>query len=565
MCSSTALWGQLYTISTIAGNGTPGFQDATGTSAQMNLPGAIFVTPSGAIYIADGANNRVRMLSNGNVTTIAGNGIPGYAGDGAAATSANLNNPRGVAVDSSGNVYVSDTNNHVVRKITSGGTISTYAGNNGFGAGYAGDGGPANNAQLFYPAGLAFDSSGNLYIADSQNNAIRKVIASNSQITTAVGSGATSGRLSNPTGVAVDSSGNIYIASPGNNRILKYSGGSLSTFAGAGTAAGFSGDGGLAIIAQLADPQGVAVDAAGNVYIADTVNSRIRKVSNGIISTIAGNGVEGYSGDGGPASLAQLYSSHDVAVDKAGNVYIADTDNSVIRELQPSLPTISAGGVANAASYQTQISPGALASVFGTGFGALTASPAASPKLPTISGGVSVTVNGQAAPLYYVSPVQINFQVPWGTAVGNAVVAVTVNGGSSNTVTVQAVSAGPGLFSSNGSAIVQNYPSYSLNTPSNPAPRGSMIIAYLTGSGPVSPTVSDGALSPSNPLATSTASWGATVGSTPAQVSFIGLTPGFVGLVQANVAIPTTLAPGNYPLTVSIGGQTSNAGTISVN
>jgi uncharacterized protein (TIGR03437 family) len=554
----------VYNISTVAGNGAAGFQDGSGTSSQLNLPGTIFVAPSGAVYIADGANNRIRMLSGGNVSTIAGNGTAGFGGDGAAATSALLSGPRGVAVDSNGNIFVSDTGNSVIRKITSGGTISTYAGNQGFGAGYNGDNGPATNAQINQPAGLAVDASGNLYIADSANGSIRKVTASTGVITTAVGSGATATRLNNPTAVAVDASNNLYIASAGNSRIFKYSGGILSTVAGGGTA-GFAGDGGNALFAQLADPQGVAVDAAGNVYIADTVNSRIRKVSNGIITTIAGTGVEGYSGDGGPATAAQLYSCDGVAIDKAGNVYVADTHNSVIRLLQPSLPTIFTGGVANAASYQAQISPGALASVFGTGFGGGPAvSPSASPTLPANVGGVSVMVNNQAAPLYYVSPGQINFQVPWETQVGTASVIVTVNGGSSNTVTVPAVSAGPGLFVSGGAAIVQNFPDYSLNGPSSPAPGGSTIIAYLTGSGPVAPATSDGALAPSSPLATSTASWGATVGTAAAKVSFIGLTPGFVGLVQANIVVPTGLAPGNYPLTVTIGGQTSNAGAISV-
>ncbi len=285
--------------------------------------------------------------------------------------------------------------------------------------------------------------------------------------------------------------------------------------------------------------------------------------TDGVITTIAGTGRTGYSGDGGPATSAQLSAPDGVAVDKAGNVYVADTHNSVIRVLQPSLPTLNSGGVGNAASYQTQISPGALAVLFGSGMGLTTASPAANPALPTNVGGVTVTVNGQAAPLYYVSPGQIDFQVPWETAVGSASVAVTVNGGASNAISVPVVAAGPGLFTSSGSAIVQNAPAYSLNSPTNPAPAGSTIVAYLTGSGPVNPTVADGTPTPATSLVQATSSWSATIGTAAAQVSFVGLAPGFIGLVQANIVVPAGLAPGTYPLTVSIGGQASNSGTIS--
>lgn len=225
--------------------------------------------------------------------------------------------------------------------------------------------------------------------------------------------------------------------------------------------------------------------------------------------------------------------------------------------------SISAAGVTNAASYQPQISPGALATVFGAGFSSATTT--ADAPWPTSAGTVKVTVNGQPAPLYYVSPGQIDFQVPWETPVGMASIVVAVNGSLSNTVEVPVAAAGPGLFTNrDGSAAVRNYPDYSLNLPSNPASRGGIITAYLTGSGPVYPPVADGAVAPSTTLVQSTSSYSATVGSANAQVLFLGLAPGFVGLVQANIAIPLSLTPGTYPLTVWIDGQPSNAGTISV-
>jgi uncharacterized protein (TIGR03437 family) len=573
LSSSVAAWGQQYTINTVAGNATAGFQDGAAASAEFNLPGNIFVTSSGSYYIADGGNNRIRLVSGGNVSTVAGNGTASYSGDGAAATSAYLYDPLGVVADSSGNIFIADTANHVIRKVVPGGNISTYAGNNSYGAGYSGDSLAATNAQLNYPVGLALDSAGNLYIADSGNKLIRKVTASTGIITTVVGASTTTlGKLSHPVGVVLDASGNMYIADNTTSRVYKYtaSNGTLTNFAGNGTF-GFSGDGGQATFASLGDPKCLALDSTGNLYIADTVNNRIRKVTtDGLITTIAGTGRIGYNGDGGPATSAQLYAPGGIAVDTAGNVYFSDTQNNVIRVLQPTYPAIASGGVGNAASYQPQISPGALATVFGTGFGTATSSPAGTPNLQTNAGGITVTVNGLAAPLYYVSPGQINFQVPWETAVGTASVAVTYNGGASNSVSVPVVAAGPGLFNSAGASIVQNYtivqnqPNYSLNTPTNPAAGGSTIIAYLTGSGPVSPTVADGAPAPSNPLATSTSSWSATIGSATGQVSFLGLAPGFVGLVQANIVVPLGLAPGTYPLTVSIGGQASNSATISV-
>ncbi|HEV2448657.1 MAG TPA: IPT/TIG domain-containing protein [Candidatus Sulfopaludibacter sp.] len=570
MSLPSAAWGQQYTITTIAGNGAAGFQDAAGTSAQLNSPANVFVTSNGNVYIADDLNQRVRLLSGGNVTTVAGSGTSGYAGDGSSATAAYLTDPLGVAVDSSGNLYIADTGNQVVRKVTSGGTISTYAGNNGFGAGYSGDAGPATNAQLNSPVGLAIDTSGNLYIADTKNNLIRKVTAGNGNINTVVGNSSTTlGYLNQPTGVAVDAAGNIYIANQGNNSIYKFTAatGRVTRVAGNGSF-GSTGDGGPATFASLGDPKGVAIDAAGSLYIADTVNNRVRKVTtDGIITTIAGTGRSGYTGDGGPAAGAQLSSPSGVFVDSGGNIYIADTANSVIRMLQPVLPVANSGGVANAASYQPQISPGALATIYGTGFGTATTSPAANPTLPTSSGGVSVTVNGQPAPLFYVSPGQINFQVPWETTAGTASVAVTVGSGASNAVSVPVVSAGPGLFNSCGGACVQNYPDYSLNSPSNPAPAGNTIIAYLTGTGPVSPAVGDGAITPgppSAPLSTATLAWSATIGSATAQVSFYGLTPGFIGLAQANIVVPSGLAPGTYTLVVTIGGQASNNGNVSV-
>jgi uncharacterized protein (TIGR03437 family) len=545
---------QQYTINTIAGTaGTAGFAGDGGSAmgAQLNFPTGIAIDKSGNLYISDGLNNRVRKISGGVISTVAGNGTAGYTGDKGQATSAELHNPAGLALDSSGNLYIADSANNVVRMVTTSGTITTFAGNNI--AGYSGDMALATGAQLFNPVGVTADTAGNVYIADTGNNVIRQVYNGNI-VTFAEG-------FTQPDAVAVDSSGNIYVADTQGRRIVKYGNGVYTTIAGNGYG-GFSGDNGPGPSAALYDPMGLTVDSSGNVYIADTFNSRIRKLTpSAIITSIAGNGTLYFSGDGGPATQAALHFPHGVAVDSSGNVFITDTVNSVVRELQGTLPTVSPNGVVNAASFAATTSPGALATVFGGNFAVANAGARA--PLPSSVEGVTVRVNGQLAPILYVASTQVNFQVPWETALGPATVTVAVNGGASNAVTVNVLGAAPGLFSSSGQAIVQNS-NYTLNGPTNPAKAGSTIIAYLSGSGPVSPPVADGAIAPLGTLVYANSSSSATIGPETAQVAFAGLAPGFVGLVQVNVVVPSDLPTGNYPLTVTIGSETSNSGAISV-
>lgn len=562
--SGTGAGAQSYNISTIAGNNSVGFSGDSGpaTQAQLDFPGGIAVASNGDVYISDTANNRVRLVSKGTITTIAGTGTAGYVGDKAAATAAELNSPTGLALDSSGNLYIADSANNVIRQVTPGGTITTWAGNGV--QGYTGDGGPANVSNLFDPVAITFDSSGNAYICDAGNNVVREVNTS-SVIFTLVGGTNTIDQLSHPNAVGV-ASGYLYVADTDNRRIMRFklSNYVLTQYAGT-ELIGFSGDGGPAVDASFDDPFGLAVDAAGNVYIADTFNSRIRFVSaaTGIISTIAGTGSPGYFGDGGPALGADLYFPHTLTVDSKGSVYIVDTFNQVIRLLQAATPKIISNGVVNAASYVAEVSPGALASVFGSSFASAESIASAVP-LPTNLADVSVTVNGKSAPILAVTPGQINFQVPWETAIGEAAVVVTVNGKASNTAKVSVVAAGPGIFSAGGGrAVVQNSNGL-LNAANNPAKTGTMITAYLTGSGPVTAAVADGAPTPLSPLIYSTSKYSATIGSASAEVQFAGLAPNWIGLVQMNIQVPSGLAGGNYPLTVSIDDQTSNAAIISI-
>ena len=340
-------------ITTVAGNGTPGYtgDNNPATSAQLYGPTAVAVDSAGNLYIADTNNQCIRKVANGVITTVAGNGARGSSGDNGPATSALLSNPYGLAVDAAGNLYIADSSNNRIREV-SGGMIATVAGNGA--AGFGGDNGPATSAHLAYPQDLAVDSAGNLYIADTNNNRIRKV--SNGVIATLAGTAtygfsgdnglATSAQLNNPYGVAVDPAGNLYIADTFNNRVRKVSNRVITTVAGDGTV-GFSGDNGPATSAQLADPWSVAVDSAGNLYIADYGNNRIRKVSNGVIATVAGNGTRGSLGDNGPATSAQFYGPAGLAVDSLGNLYIADYGNNRIRKVSNGVIATVAGGGAS--------------------------------------------------------------------------------------------------------------------------------------------------------------------------------------------------------------------------
>lgn len=331
-------------INLFAGTGATGFSGNGGaaTSAQLAGPYGVAVDATGNVYIADFVNHQIRKVNtSGIISTFAGQPALGFSGDGGAATSAQLNYPMGVAADAAGNIYIADNGNNRIRKVNTSGIISTFAGT-GVG-GFSGDGAAANLAQINAPTGVATDAAGNVYIVDANNDRIRKVNTSGI-ISTIAGTGvggfsgdgaaATLAQLNNPSGVTVDAAGNIYIADMTNQRIRKINtSGIISTYAGVGTA-GFSGDGGLATSAQINYPRGLAIDALGNVYIADATNHRIRVINtSSIISTAAGTGTLGYSGDGGLATSAQINYPRGVAFDAAGNVYIADSDNNRIRKI----------------------------------------------------------------------------------------------------------------------------------------------------------------------------------------------------------------------------------------
>jgi sugar lactone lactonase YvrE len=344
-------------IMTVAGNGTSGFSGDGGaaTNASLNFPSALALDSSGNLFIADFLNNRIRQVSTlGVISTVAGSGpftySPVSSGDGGPATNATFALPYGVTLDAFGNLFFSD-NNGRIRKVNSNGIITTVAGN-GSGVLDAGDGGAATNASLVSPGGVAVNASGNLFIAETGDQRIRKV-DTNGVITTFAGGGigdgapAINASLSYPAGVAVDAAGNLFIADDGNNIIRQVNtNGSITTIAGRGGFGTYSGDGGPAIKANLGGPFRVTLDTSGNLFIADAGNDRLREITaNGIITTVAGNGTSAYSGDGGPATNAAC-TPVSATADAFGNLFIVDTYNQRIRKVDSNgiITTVAGNG-----------------------------------------------------------------------------------------------------------------------------------------------------------------------------------------------------------------------------
>jgi len=330
------------------GGGTTTGSDSTAADsiASFNGPTGVAVDASGNIYVADYGNNEIRKISTtGVVSTLAGNGTQGSING--AGNTATFNGPTSVAVDQSGNIYVADDNNNQIRKITSAGLVSTLAGSDSTGA----VDGIGAAAYFFGPSGVACDAQGNVYVADAGNNLIRMVTPAGSTSTIAgnINAGATNGALlsssfNNPTGIALDRSGNIYVADMLNNLIRKISGNQVTTFAGSDTSASINGQG---TAAGFYFPNSIATDASGNVYVTEYVSDLIRKIDpSGNVTTFAGNGNAGQADSTGTS--ASFNGPSGIAVDATGNVYVADTYNNVIRKITPAgvVSTIAGSGQA---------------------------------------------------------------------------------------------------------------------------------------------------------------------------------------------------------------------------
>jgi len=573
LAGATALTAQQYTISTVAGIGTVQNYFGDGgpaTSAQLDFPFKVAVDAKGDFVLADFYTFVVRQVVGGTINTIAGNAMYGYTGDGGPGAQAMISYVHGLAYDPGGNVYIADTSNHVVRIVNPTGNIYTFAGNGM--AGYAGDGGKATAAELNSPAGVASDSAGNIYISDYQTHTVRKV-DTKGNITTVAGTGtygysgdggpAAKATLAGPVALAVDSASNIYIADPANLNVREV-----------------TADGNIHTVVSNMDVESIAVDSAGSIYFPNYQNSTIQKIlTNGTQFTIAGTGTPGFSGDGGPATSAQLNQPWGIAVDKSGNVYVADFANMAIRLLTPVSSSIT---VANSASgLGMAIAPGEMVAIYGTNLGpSVPASqqPASDGSYGTQLAGTSVSFNGVKAPILYTSPTQIDAIVPYAMANTTlANVSVNYQGQGVGSTNMPVVSVNPGIFTANGTGIGQALAlnqDYTVNSMSNPAKQGSVISLYVTGEGPTNPPGVDGKPTPLPPAPPYIPMQPMSVylSGQFVQILWAAEEPGVVaGVMQMNVRIPTNLiqtagtGPVAIPVIVVIGSSFTNSNvTIAV-
>lgn len=553
-------------INTVVGVG-PGFRLAgAATAVPLAAPSAMVFDGAGNLYIADTVDHRVlRVTPAGELSGFAGNGTLGSAGDGGPATAAELLTPTGLAFDRAGNLLVTGGNGAAVRRIAASGTITPLT---AAGTGFAGDGGPASAALFSNPSGIAVDESGNVFIADTGNHRIRRIDAATNIVTTFAGTGtagfagdggpADSAQLNGPRFLAFDRAGSLYISDTNNQRLRRIgANGVITTVVGTGVA-GFSGDGGPASAAQLAIPQGIAFDADGNLFIATA--SRVRKVdaATQVITTIAGSGDFGFSGDGALATNASFAVIFGLAIDTTGAVLAADQSNYRVRKLSPA--RIVPEGVTNAASLRAgPVAPGLIVSIFGFDLG-----PAGGlglrldqdGRVATELGGLRVLFDGIPAPILYASPNQVNVVAPYAlTGPATRIQAVYQNR-PTNTISVPVVAASPGLF-----AITNQ--DGALNGASAAAAAGSILILYGTGEGQTSPAGVDGSVA-NSVFPKPVLDVGVTIGGRTAELLYAGAAPGFVaGVLQLNVRVPAGLT-GSQPLVVRVGEAVSPASTVAV-
>ena len=566
LLAAGAVTAQEYNISTVAGIGqVQGYFGDTGpaTNAQLDFPLRLAVDSKGNFYIADFLTFVVREVSSGTITTIAGDGTFGFLGDGGPGVQAELTDVHGLAADANGNVFIADTNNARIRIVNiAKAVVNTFAGvsdiNSNVLHGYSGDGGPATKAALSQPAGVAVDSSGNVYIADYGNYTVRKV-DTKGNISTVAGTGvagfsgdggpANKATLAQPYALAVDTAGDVFVSDLGNTNIRE-----ITT------------DGNIHTVVSNVSADSIAVDAAGSLYFSDPVTNTIKKIlSNGTQFAIAGiPGNPGFSGDGGVATSAQLNQPHGVAVDGSGNVYVADSGNQVIRLLSPVSSSISV--VNGASGNAVSIAPGEIVTIFGNGLGPATpvlAQPGSNGRFGTQLAGTTVSFNGTNGPVIYSSSTQVSAIVPYSAPIGAAAnVSVTYQGQTFTTASAIPIAATiPGIFTLNatgvGQAAAVNQDN-SLNGPTSPAHTGSVISFYVTGEGPTTPSGVDGKPATA-PLPQPVQTVFVTMAGQNVPVTYASGAPGLVaGLMQVNAQIPPNLlnpftGPVAIPVVVLVG------------
>lgn len=577
-------------VNTFAGTGGAGDSGDGGPAIAARLsPFGLTVDAASNLLVADDEAHRVRRITpGGTINAFAGNGALGASGDGAGAVNAAMNVPQDVVVDAAGNVYISDSNNHRVRRVAPNGVITTYAGTGV--PDFGGDGGPATQARLFMPTGLALDSAGNLYIADSANARVRKVTASTGVISTVAGNGlvgfsgdgglATQATFKLPFGVAVDKDGALYICDTRENRIRRVgTNGLITTICGTGMA-GYNGDNRAALGAQIGGGGFMTTDSDGNLYFADFLNHRVRKitVSTGIITTIAGSGIAGTSGDGSDPASLQIALPTDVALGPNGVIYVADWGNFRIRKIQPTAGFRAVANVSAASFMGDALAPESIVAAFGQNL-ATSFQAANSLPLPTSLNGTTVRVRDatgieRLARLFVVSITQVNFEVPPSTSTGVATITITSGDGSVSTGVVQIANVAPGLFTANANgqgvpaAVVLRVKATGEQTFETVAQFDQATSKFMPRPidlGPATDQVFLVGFGTGWRFRSSLAASSATIGGEGAEVLFLGPGGGFVGLDQANIRLSRNLiGRGEVQVKLIVDGRMSNMVLINI-
>lgn len=534
-----------HVITTVAGSGAAADTRLRGPALELGIgpARAVAFDPEGRLWIS--AGNRLWQAGGGLLEAVAGNGTKGSTGDGLDALEASISDPEAIAFDPQKLAHFTEYDPGRVRRISNS-SVNTRV-----------------NFLAFNfttgPHGLLIDEFGQLILASPEGilryDGVRLRLA-------------TPFAFRDPYGLARDAAGNLYVSDRALHQIFRVPPqGRPVLFAGRGTAA-FGGDGGPALQAYFNAPSGLALGADGTLYVADTGNQRIRAIGpDGLVRTIAGSGLTGFAGDGGIAELASFRNPVAVAVASDGRIYVADSGNNRVRALElrdvqppppapPNPQRVERGGASG-----SPLAPGGLFSIYGTRLADTTQQVGIIPW-PTELGGVRVTINGVPAPLIYVSPTQVNGQVPYEIAPGTATLAITV-GGATGQTTFQVAPASPGILVYGDNRAVAVNPNGSVNGPNAAARPGEVVVMYLSGLGTTNPPVPTGAPAPASPLAQVNYPYSITVGGRAAETFYLGQTPGFPSLAQANFRVPA-LAPGDYPVVVTVNGVASNTVLLTV-
>ncbi len=540
-----------YQVTTLIGSGAATDTRTTGPALSIGIGDARAMTFDNQGNLILSAGSHIWSMTNGNLTLLAGNGVPDSLGDGLPPTQASVADPEAIQVDSAGNIFFTeyapagDQSRSRVRRL-SGPVIST----------------------LFQFSLFNVVTGSHSLVLDASNNSLVTgptglLRFNGSKLLTVV-----QYPFVDPYSMAVGADGNYYISDRGANQIFKLTpSGQVTVFAGTGVAA-FSGDGGSALAATFNRPSGIIFDAVGTtLYIADTANERIRQIApDGTMRTIAGSGVAGFAGDTQTGDFVSFRDPVGLAIDSTGAIYVADSGNNRLRKLALRVvPTPKPSAITRHQSKSTQLAPGEIFNLYGDSLSNATATNATVPWVRSLS-GVSILINGVLAPLYYISPTQINGQIPYETPTGSATMTITVNGSSPAQIGFTVVPASPSILSygADNHAVAVNQDQITVNAPTSPATVGDYETLYITGIGQSSPPVATGAGAPAvSPFALVNYPNSITLNGQPCTVLFMGLAPGFPALAQANFVVPT-LPPGDYPLVLTVNGQPSDPVTFSV-